>query len=178
MPTIPPSTGVLGQQTQQTPYRDAFGELGMDDFLKMMLAELQNQDPLNPMDNGQILQQIGHIRDIVASDRLTETLESVFLGQNLATASSMIGRSVVATSDNSWTVAGRVNGIFIVDGKPKLYVGDYVVDLKDVQQILDEPTDTESDPLTKEEPADTESDPLTEEEPANTESNQLTEEDA
>ena len=148
MPTISPSTAVLGQPTQQALSRDAFADVGMDDFLKMMIAELQHQDPLNPMDNSQILQQIGHIRDIVSSDRLTKTLESVFMGQNLATASSMIGRLIVAVTDDTGQVTGRVDRVSIEDGKPRLNVGEHTIDLKNILEILDESADTESNQLT------------------------------
>lgn len=148
MPTISPSTEVLGQQTQQALSRDAFADVGMEEFLKMMIAELQHQDPLNPMDNGQILEQIGYIRDIVASDRLTETLESVFMGQNLATASSMIGRLIVAVTDDTGEVTGRVDRVSIEDGKPKLTVGEHTIDLKNILEILDESADSESSQLT------------------------------
>ena len=145
---ISSSAEVLGQQTQQASSRDAFEDVGMDEFLKMMLAELQNQDPLNPMDNGQILQQIGHIRDIVASDRLTETLESVFLGQNLATASSMIGRLIVATADDAGEITGRVDRVSIEDGKPRLNIGEHTIDLTNVLEILDESANSESNHAT------------------------------
>jgi len=148
MPTISPSAAVTGQEPQQELSRDAFADVGMDEFLKMMIAELQHQDPLDPMDNGQILQQISHIRDIVASDRLTETLESVFLGQSLATASSMIGRSIVATADDTAQVSGRVDRVSIEEGKPKLHVGEHTIDLKNILEILDESADGESSQLT------------------------------
>ena len=150
MTTIPPSTGVLGQQGQQNPYGDAFGELGMDEFLKMMITELQHQDPLNPMDNTQILEQIGQMREIVASDQLTDTLESVLLGQNLATASSMIGRLIVALTDDAGEITGRVDRVSIVDGEPKLNVGEHTIDLRNVSQILAESADTEADQSTEE----------------------------
>ena len=45
-----------------------------------MITELQNQDPLNPMDNTQMLEQINQIRQIGATDKLTSTLDSVLLG--------------------------------------------------------------------------------------------------
>ena len=139
MSTIPPSNGVLGQEGQQNPYGDAFRDVGMDDFLNMLIAELQHQDPLNPMDNAQILQQISHIRDIVASDRLTETLEATFLGQNLTAASNMMGDWVVTTDkDNTVLAAGQVGQVSIEDGVPKLYVGEKVIGLEDVSQIQSE----------------------------------------
>ena len=52
----------------------------MNTFLKLMITELQQQDPLNPMDNKDMLNQIAQIRAVGASDQLTKTLNSVLLG--------------------------------------------------------------------------------------------------
>lgn len=111
----------------------------MEDFLDMMLAELQNQDPLDPMDNQQILNQIGQIREIVASDQLTETLNAVFLGQNLTAASSMMGQWVAVTDDDGGVVAaGQVGQVSIEDGVPRLDVAGRAVKLEEVSQIQSE----------------------------------------
>ena len=50
-------------------------DLDLNEFLQLMITELQNQDPLDPMDNSEILQQITQIREISATDSLQETLE-------------------------------------------------------------------------------------------------------
>src|SRR5436190_464107 len=56
-----------------------FGNLKLDDFMKMLLAELQNQDPLSPMDASQMLTQIGQITQVGSTQQLTSTLDSVLL---------------------------------------------------------------------------------------------------
>ena len=86
----------------------------------------------------------------MASDQLTDTLESVLLGQNLATASSMIGRLIVALTDDAGKITGRVDRVSIVDGEPKLNVGEHTIDLRNVSQILAESADTEADQSTEE----------------------------
>jgi flagellar basal-body rod modification protein FlgD len=136
-----PNVGVIGTQGQQNPNgRDAFSELNLDDFLKLLITELQNQDPMEPMKNAELLQQLSQIREIESNMRLTETLESVRLGQNLTVANGMLGRSIVALTDDAKEVTGQVDRISIVDGQPKLRVGEYTVDLQNVSQILDPST--------------------------------------
>ncbi len=135
-----PTMGLIGQQGQQNPYGDAMRDIDMNDFLKMMIAELQNQDPMNPMDNAQILGQISQIREIMSNDRLTNTLEAAFLGQNLSTANNLMGRSVVALVEGEGGIrevlaAGKVTQISIENGVPKLHVGGRVLDLKDLTRI-------------------------------------------
>ena len=136
---LPATAGIMGTQGQQNPTgASAMQDVDLDDFLKLLIAELQNQDPLNPMGNNEMLQQLSQIREIESNDRLTQTLESVLLGQSLTTASGMIGRSITAMTKNGATVTGRVDRVSIVDGMPKLNVDGQVVDLKSVSEILDE----------------------------------------
>lgn len=115
------------QSTSDVPSRDqAFGPknslntLDIDTFLELMIAELQNQDPLNPLENDELLAQISQIREVGATDRLTETLESVLLGQNIASATNLIGADVVALTDKGERVSGNVRRVSIDGGQPKL----------------------------------------------------------
>jgi flagellar hook assembly protein FlgD len=101
---------------------NAIKDLDVDSFLKLMIAELQNQDPLNPMENDQMLAQIGQMREIAASDSLTETLDSVLLGQNIASATNLIGAEIEAISDDNQRVTGEVKRVAIADGVPKLHL--------------------------------------------------------
>src|SRR3954469_24512374 len=76
-------------------------DLDINQFLKLMVTELTNQDPLNPMDNTQLVQQIGEIRQISATTQLSDTLNAVQAGQSLTTASSLIGKKVTALTDDN-----------------------------------------------------------------------------
>jgi flagellar basal-body rod modification protein FlgD len=115
---------------------DALRDLDMDEFLQLMITELQNQDPLNPLENAEILQQISQIREIGATGRLTETLESVLLGQNLTSATSMIGKTVKALSDDAKEVSGLVDRVSVTDGETRLHIGDKAIRLKNVKEVL------------------------------------------
>ena len=133
------TAGVLGTQGQQyTTTNDLVNEINSDAFLELLITELQNQDPLEPMSNQEILEQLGQIREIESNLQLTETLESLSLGQSMAAANSMIGRLVAGLTDEGEQVAGWVSGISIVDGKPKLYLGEQTIDLENVSEIFDE----------------------------------------
>ena len=139
----PATVGIVGTRGQQNPTgHDALRDVDMDEFLKLLITELQYQDPMNPMSNHEILQQLSQIREVESNMRLIDTLESVRLGQNMAAASSMIGRPIAGLTDDSQLVVGRVDRVSIVDGQPKLNVGEHVVDLKNVSEILDESAQT------------------------------------
>jgi len=106
------STGALPQATPSTRGKaNDLRQVDMDQFLQLLIAELQHQDPLSPMDNSQILEQIGQIREISATNQLSDTLASVLTGQQMSTASSLIGKRVSALSDSGTNVAGVVDRV-------------------------------------------------------------------
>lgn len=117
-------------------------DLNVDEFLKLMITELTNQDPLNPMDNAQLVEQIGQIRNLSATNKLTTTLDTVVTGQSLTTASSLIGREVNALNDQNENVTGKVERVSIEvdpDNPAKrtfrVHIGDSRIDLKNVREI-------------------------------------------
>jgi len=117
-------------------------DLDINQFLKLMIAELTNQDPLNPMDNTQLVQQIGELRSIAASDQLTGTLQSLQTQQSLTTASSLIGKRVTAISTDNENVTGTVSSVSVeVDPENsakrtyKVKVGNQTIDLQNVRNV-------------------------------------------
>ncbi len=128
--------GIVGEQAQQaTAGRDAFSKLDLQSFLKLLVAELRNQDPLSPMNNAEILQQISNIKAIESNQRLSDTLEALMLQQNLATAYSMLNSEVSGLSADGKTVAGKAEGVLIHDGVVNLRVGQMLVPLKNVREV-------------------------------------------
>jgi len=137
------ATNIVGQQAQQTTTGyDAFREMDLEHFLKMLITELRNQDPLNPMDNSELLQQVSQIREIESNLRLTKTLEAVQLSEKLSAAAGMLGRTIVALDEQGEMVTGVVDRVSVEDNQPKLHLGDYTVDLTNIKEIL--PADAES----------------------------------
>jgi flagellar basal-body rod modification protein FlgD len=115
-----------------------------DEFLQLMIAELQNQNPLNPMDNSQLMDQISQIREIGATELLTTTLSAVQAGQNLATASGLIGQEVVAISDDLEEIRGVVDRVSVeVDSGDetkrtlRVHVGESSFDLNNIREVTE-----------------------------------------
>jgi flagellar basal-body rod modification protein FlgD len=97
-------------------------DVDIDDFLKLMITELQNQDPLNPLENDQLIAQLGQIRQVGASEKLTSTLDSVLLGQNISSATNLIGAEIDAISDDNQKVTGVVEKVSVSNGEPKIHL--------------------------------------------------------
>ncbi|MEA1950652.1 MAG: flagellar hook capping FlgD N-terminal domain-containing protein, partial [Planctomycetota bacterium] len=112
------------------------------DFVQLMIAELQNQDPLNPMDNAQMLDQIGQIREIGSNDKLSSTLEALMLGQGINMASGMLGQKVSALSDEAKRIEGVVNRVMIEGNEAKLIVTETVPEATDPETNVTTPEHT------------------------------------
>lgn len=119
---------------------DRFQELDTQAFLKMMIAELQNQDPLNPMDNAKMLEQISQIRSITSNDALTGSIESLKMGQSMATAAGLIGKTVIGLDVIGQEVVGVVDKVAFEDGKPYLFVGQTIIELDNIYGMAETPT--------------------------------------
>lgn len=96
--------------------KNSFSDLDSDDFLKLLIMQLRNQDPLEPLDNNEMLQQIASIRDIELNTTLTDSLRAVAGRQDFASASSIIGQYVTsASTDGSAPHAGIVVAVRFTD---------------------------------------------------------------
>jgi flagellar basal-body rod modification protein FlgD len=92
------------------------GGLTMSDFLTLMTAQLQNQDPLNPTDSNQFLSQLSQLSTVEGITQLNtsmNTLSNSVLSSQALTASSLVGTNVLApanatTYTSGTTLAGAV----------------------------------------------------------------------
>jgi flagellar basal-body rod modification protein FlgD len=117
----------------------------VDQFLALLITELQHQDPLNPMDNSEMVQQINQIREISATNQLSDTLGAVLLGQNVATASGLIGKRVHALTDEAKNVEGVVDRVSIEKDENdeeqrtiRIHIGEDRIDVKNIREIVGE----------------------------------------
>ncbi len=114
---------------------NSLDSLSTDDFTKMLVAELQNQDPTNPVTNSELMQEVSQIRSIQSTDQLTSTLQSVQLGQSVAAAGNLIGRAVQGNDAQGNAVSGTVSSVSISNGNATLNVGTSTLPLSNVTQI-------------------------------------------
>lgn len=84
-------------------------ELGQEDFLELMVTQLKNQDPLNPMENGEFLSQIAQFSAVTGIEELNDSFSglssSISSDQGLQ-AANLVGRTVVVPSDAAVLAAG------------------------------------------------------------------------
>ncbi len=104
--------------------------LDADSFMKLLLAELQTQDPLDPMDTQSMVSQLATLQ-IVADNRLSRE------SQEFTQATSLLGRQVTWQDAASGAVAaGEVSGVVRSGGTAQLLVGDTTISLGDILTVI------------------------------------------
>lgn len=116
------STTAIGSSTAATSTASAggLGALSNDEFLKVMLTELGNQDPLNPQDTSKLLEQMSSLRNIESQLQLQQKLESLVLQNSISAAGGLIGKQVAGLSDDGSSLAGLVTSVRVQDGQAML----------------------------------------------------------
>ncbi len=85
-------------------------ELGQEDFLELLSVQLQNQDPLSPMDDTAFIAQMAQFSALSQTSALVEEMGYLRADVQLQAASSLLGKEVtIATGDG--TITGVVDSI-------------------------------------------------------------------
>lgn len=126
--------------------------LDMNDFLNLIVAQMTNQDPMNPMENTDFIAQMAQFSSLEAMSDLREVAME---GQ----ATSLIGKNVVvATYDSKGKLVideGIVQRVTIYGGESRLYVNDKDYGYSNVMEIKEAGKKEDPDPK---DPSDGESD--------------------
>lgn len=92
----------------------AKANLDYDAFLKLFMAQMKNQDPLNPNDPSQNLAQLASFSNVEQSLKLNEKLDILISSSNATLASSLIGKRLSSTDGS---ITGIATSVETVDGK-------------------------------------------------------------
>ncbi len=107
------AAAVIAAQSASTAAGKPGTEEAQDRFLKLLVTQLKNQDPLNPMDNAQITSQMAQISTVSGIDKLNSTLLSMAAGFSAAQslqATAMIGHMVLVPGSVLELQNGKAEG--------------------------------------------------------------------
>lgn len=116
--------------------KTGFNALTSEDFLKLLVTQLQNQDPTAPIGNEELLNQLSMMRSLQSNLELGEAVKSVTANQNLSMAAGFIGRGIIGTLEDGTAISGMVDSAFLADGDAYVKVGGQSVSLKNVTDVV------------------------------------------
>jgi flagellar basal-body rod modification protein FlgD len=95
--------------------------IGIQDFLKILTAQLNNQDPLKPVDNQEFVAQIAQFATLEQSRQLNEKIDNMLMVQSSTQSIGLLGKTV-DVNVNGALVTGRVSAMALDSGQPLLTV--------------------------------------------------------
>jgi len=105
----------LSHLSGPSPTTTANDAASADRFLKLLVAQMQNQDPLNPTDNAQVTSQMAQINTVTGIARLNETvqgLNSQFVQMQALQGAALVGRDVIVPGSRMDIAEGKGQGGF------------------------------------------------------------------
>lgn len=93
--------------------------LGMQDFLKILLTQLNYQDPMKPMDNQQFMAQMAQFSTLQQTQQLNSNIEKLVNNQAALQSVGLIGKTVDVVVNGS-SVSGQVVSLYLGGNSPSL----------------------------------------------------------
>ncbi len=109
--SVPESFRTL-ESTQQKEIKRT-STLGQEDFLKLLMTQLQNQDPMKPMDNGEFMGQMAQFSTVQGITEMGESVDNlvgIYQGQQLSNNASMIGKQALVDGNWAQLKGGKLGG--------------------------------------------------------------------
>jgi flagellar basal-body rod modification protein FlgD len=141
------AVGTTTQTTTQTSDATAVNpgsELGKDDFLKLLVTQLQNQDPTNPTDSSTWMAQLAQYSSLEQETNVAESVGQLVTSSAQTQGVDLLGHQLTWTRADGSTGIGVADGMTIQDGSPVLDVNGEDVTLDEVTSVAPASTDVSS----------------------------------
>lgn len=109
-------------------------ELGKDAFLKILIAQLQNQDPLNPLESEDFVAQMAQFSSLEQITTLNENILELSEKQDEIRALSLLNKRVLLQDESGESIEGMVQSIQM-GPEPKLQVNDNSYSMGSVVEV-------------------------------------------
>ena len=117
-------------------------QLSSQQFLQLLVAQLQYQDPSHPVDNSTLMSETATLNQIQTMQQLTAASTEQMRAQQQQTAAGMVGETVSYLDSAGNTQSGLVSAATIAGSSPSVVVGGQDVALSQVQQVIAPTTPT------------------------------------
>jgi flagellar basal-body rod modification protein FlgD len=133
--SINSTTGAAAAATNPTAALTGGKTLTQDDFLKLLVAQLSAQDPMNPQSNTEFAAQMAQFSALQTSQGTEANMSKLLSAQQMTQANSLIGRSVTLLATDGSVATGAVTAVQMNSGTPQILVNGTPYDLSQVLSI-------------------------------------------
>jgi flagellar basal-body rod modification protein FlgD len=133
------ATGATAPKTAPTANAGDQMKLSSDAFLKLLVAQLQYQDPSKPVDTSAFMQETATLTQVQSMESNAKAQSDMLTAQRAQTAASFVGKTVKYTALDGTQATGVVSSALITGTMPALTIGGVSVDLSKVTEILSTP---------------------------------------
>lgn len=110
--------------------------IGQDQFIQLLVAQLQNQDPLNPVSSQDFIAQLSSLSTVQGLQTLNASFAEMLKLQQLTQGADLIGKTVSYTpAGGGATATGRVDALTVQNDRFVLQLGDTAVGLDQVVSV-------------------------------------------
>ncbi|MGH7959520.1 MAG: flagellar hook capping FlgD N-terminal domain-containing protein [Opitutaceae bacterium] len=96
--------------------------LDANDFMKLLSVQMQNQDPMKPMDNNEHMAQVAQMGSMQSIAQMTLSVAQMNAGQTLVLANSYLGQQVSLTDRGGNVITGQVTAVDGREATPQIMV--------------------------------------------------------
>lgn len=103
------------REAEKVPKADNHGQLGKEEFLKLLITQLENQDPLNPMDDKEFVAQLAQFSSLEQLTNISEQVKTINKNntkQDMVGAVGFIGKDIMAAGDQISKDGNNVSAMY------------------------------------------------------------------
>jgi len=126
------------QETANSAVRTAMAsanKMDSDQFMQILMAQLTHQNPLEPMDNAEMMSQFSQLNSLQELREIHTGMDNLSASNQVIYLSSLIGRTVKVNRTDGKVVEGIVEGVVIEKDNPQVRIGNEEYPLDDVIEI-------------------------------------------
>jgi flagellar basal-body rod modification protein FlgD len=111
-------------------------QIGRDQFMELLVTQLRNQDPLEPVNQQDFLGQLAQFSSLEGIERLNLNFAESLKFQQLSQGGALVGSRVEYTNSQGELRTGRVDSARVLNGELRFQIGDDTVGLGDLTGVV------------------------------------------
>jgi flagellar basal-body rod modification protein FlgD len=112
--------------------------LDSNQFMQILMAQLTHQNPLEPMDSNEMMNQFSQLNSLQELRDIHTAMDKVSVSNQTTYLASLIGKTIKANRSDGKILEGVVDGVLADKDNPQIRIGTELVDLADVIEIKGE----------------------------------------